>query len=110
MTAAGWAALGTGGAALALAVTAIVLAVKLAGKAKQVADLVIALASARYEVGKLSSERDLVVGELDDMRRRTGRQLAELRRDVETCESKYLEQASDAELREAFKDALGRFS
>lgn len=108
MSGLGWTALGTGALAIGLAIAVAVLAVKLGSARGALATSKIETASARYEVGKLTGERDLVVAELDELRARHTREMDDLRAEVEQCQDLFLEQASDAELREALARATGK--
>lgn len=107
MSGLGWTALGAGGLALGAAVLAVVLALKLASAAKALATSKIETASARYEVGKLTGERDLMVAELDQLRRRHTEQMGALSRELEGLQKKFLEGASPEDLRKALQRATG---
>lgn len=101
MTPAAWAALGMGGVAIGLA---IALVVAITGKVK------VERARDKLEArcNELALELGSVVTELAEVRGRTSRQISDLIADVQVCEARYLNNATDDEVLEAFRIALRR--
>lgn len=108
MSVLGWTALGTGGLAVALAITCMVLALRISGLKDALAAIDGARAELKHQVAQLDADRALATSEAAELRARYERQLSDLRREMNTLRQRHLAGASNEELRDMFDQLLGR--
>lgn len=103
MSGLGWALVGSGGLAVGLALACAALALRISGLKGDLATAGERRIKETQRADELAIQLGATVQELAEVRARTARQIADLRRDANACMDAHLAGASDQELRDLLR-------
>jgi uncharacterized protein HemX len=105
-----WALSGAALVVVGLGIAVAVLGVKLGRAHAATASTAAELATERRREQERTAERDRALAQLEDERARAAKQLADLRRDVQSCDELVAENLPPEALRQRFRDLLSSWS